>query len=184
MSFLACYMTSGVLFSDDNSTLLLNMNELETKFYEKSKYYADLIILDENMKKYKATEVSCILIYIIRQELNILPLWRNELTELTKYNPIIDLNELYQIIINFIELPEPPNDIEVNENSENDENNHIYQTSNVPTSPDSKSFEHSITMNSNSNCAAMMMTPAGKENIPKLKTSPVSISTDFDSIIL
>jgi hypothetical protein len=72
----------------------------------------DMIVLEESMKSYKASDIACAVVYLAREELEVVPLWRKELTSLMKgTNPssaqVIKItNELRRVISNIPPAPE------------------------------------------------------------------------------
>lgn len=86
MVFLSCYSCSGVLFPNDFTAKALVVPE-DLKYLIDKHFEAlgTLSCLDVRFKSLRASVVAAAIVLHVRTLLNITPLWRNELVELTHY---------------------------------------------------------------------------------------------------
>lgn len=77
-------MTSGLTYFTDRCTKVPIFGDRNDVINNHVVKIANTLILEESIKHYHASDVACAIVYIAREEMNIVPLWRRELTEMMR----------------------------------------------------------------------------------------------------
>lgn len=101
IAFLSSYMIVGTVFPDDKCYIIDTLGEKEANKAVESNFRAAAhqCILDLDFKQHNASAIACAIVYFVRQELEFTPVWREELTELTNYDPYVNVNVAELIIM-------------------------------------------------------------------------------------
>jgi hypothetical protein len=155
MAFLSCYMTNGVTFFTDRCNKVPIFGDRNDLINANMVKIANTLMLEESMKHYHASDIACAIVYIAREDLNIVPIWRRELTEMMRgldpFSPL--LSKLIRCIQRIL--------------------------ASQPAEPASEPASVNITANNRSND---LMSPEGKENVKGFgHTSPVSVADHLET---
>lgn len=160
--FLCSFIELGLIFPSDilPNKHLLSTRDFVVSFHKELHDVATMCLLDGSFSKYRASDVSCAIVYAVRRQLNIQPIWSSELTSVTSCDPtslevcevLISLERIYTPIISnsFMFPPDPPNN-KINKTQDN-----------------MSSYEKSLYVDTNNRTPDMK---SNKENMSKKKDS-------------
>lgn len=80
--FVISYLQCGIVFADDVWPRGCDKHSLSL-LSEEAMQMCSASVLDASYKKYRASDVACAIIYVLRRKFKVRPLWRGELEELT-----------------------------------------------------------------------------------------------------
>jgi hypothetical protein len=92
MAFLTSYLTEGILFKDD--CLNIEVETFDALAQKQINALASLCLLDATFKPFQASQVATAIVYIVRRNLRVTPIWSPSLTALTLH----DADEIKAIV--------------------------------------------------------------------------------------
>ena len=92
LAFIACFVVCGVAFPSDECwdaehKLLLTCHDLDRQITEECYAMASFALLEAPLKRHRASDVACGILYFVRRALGVSPVWVPELTALTRASP-------------------------------------------------------------------------------------------------
>lgn len=164
------YLALGIDFSDDECIKFPERNSRDIMIKSIVTSYSTLIMLDDKFKQYRASDIAGAIVYLVRQDMNYVPEWREELSDLTMIDPYS--NQMYKLIRFIVRRTAKPDIANGVTDSE--------QSSPINAASSISDANISPVRANNTNVQSEISTPAvskeDKENLAKVsRVSPVSV---------
>ena len=92
LAFIACFVVCGVAFPSDecwdaDHKQLLTCHDLDRQITEECYAMASFALLEAPLKRHRASDMACGILYFVRRALGVSPVWVPQLTALTRASP-------------------------------------------------------------------------------------------------